>query len=153
MKISKCYFFLILLLLSCNATQEVAGSYIPSELDQKELIKYTQYLVQGKILYLERCANCHQESGKGFKRLYPPLAKADYLIKAGDRAACIIKNGLSGPILVNQITFNQPMPAQNDLSAIEVAEILTYIGNSWGNENGFFSVQQVEDTLSQCPVN
>lgn len=107
-------------------------------------------MVQGKKLYETYCSNCHQTDGKGFAKLYPPLAGADYLLDNLPAAACIIKNGMEGELEVNGVTYNQMMPANQSLTPLEIAEILTYISNSWGNESGLSNARDVSIWLNRC---
>jgi cytochrome c551 len=58
----------------------------------------------------------------------------------------MLKYGINGPMIVNNVEFNQPMPANPDLTDLEIAEILTYIGNTWGNEMGGFTLEEVQDS-------
>ncbi len=145
------YLFLFLslfLVLSCNSYQKPAESQFPKNLDEASKMKYTQYLIQGKILYTTNCTHCHQNSGEGFRKLYPALIESAALMDDMNPAACLIKYGTkSSRKASNQ---NIAMPAQADLSNLEIAEILTYIGNSWGNQSGFVSVSQVETLLVKC---
>jgi mono/diheme cytochrome c family protein len=142
--------FWIIIIGSCSTPSDQEGVYIPENLDRREKIRYQQYLVEGAQLYKKYCSNCHSNNGKGIGKLYPPLAKADYLMEDIGRAACNIKNGLKGEIIVNGIDYNMEMPATQGLSAIEIAEILTYVTNSWGNKNGFVSVKDVNSYLKEC---
>jgi mono/diheme cytochrome c family protein len=57
---------------------------------------------------------------------------------------------MEGSILVNGIDYNQPMPANEQLTDIEVAQILTYITNSWQNQSGYFPVSKVSTYLDNC---
>jgi len=112
-------------------------------------ILYQQYMVHGLRLYQEKCANCHQKNGAGLKRLIPPLIQADYLQDLV-KTACSIKNGLKGEIMVNGISYDQPMPAAG-LTDLEIAEIITYINNAWGNKGGLSHVNEVSKALAKCP--
>lgn len=113
-------------------------------------IKFRQYYLKGEQLYKQHCANCHQGNGKGFGLLYPPLDSSDFLLNFPDSALCIIRHGRSGPLSVNGKTYNQPMPASPTLTDIEIAELMTYITNSWSNEKGIFEVRKVTEILSGC---
>ena len=117
----------------------------------KEDIKLEQYLVEGQQLYLQHCSSCHQREGEGLARLFPPLNKSDYLDDNVEGVICIIRNGLEGPIVVNGVEFNQPMPANPRLTPLEIAEITTYVYNSWGRSEGLISVKEVEKVLKACP--
>ena len=113
-------------------------------------IKFRQYFLKGEQLYLQHCANCHQKNGKGFGLLYPPLDSSDYLTQYPDSVLCIIRNGVAGNLVVNGKTFNQPMPAFPTLTDIDIAQIATYIHNSWSNEGEFKDVKEVSEKLSLC---
>lgn len=141
---------LIISFFSCTSPSDQEGVYIPEDIGRREKIRYQQYLVQGATLYKTYCSNCHGLKGEGIGKLYPPLAKADYLMKDIGRSACIIKYGQKEEIYVNGIDYNMEMPANKELSSIEIAEILTYISNSWGNQNGFVSLQDVNKYLRNC---
>ena len=118
-------------------------------MDSRTKIRLKQYQVQGAKIYSTYCANCHQQDGKGLAALYPPLAGSDYLMADFNRAACIIKNGQAKEIEVNGVTYNQMMPA-NPLTNLEVAEVLTFIANAWGNEKGLVGVKEVDEWLKEC---
>ena len=90
---------------------------------------------QGKLLYEANCQNCHQADGQALAGLIPPLAGSDYLIINKDKLACIIRNGLDGEIIVNGVSYNQPMPANTLLTEIQISNIINYINNEWGNKN------------------
>ena len=120
-------------------------------MDSRTKLRFRQYMVQGKSLYLQHCANCHGQNGEGLAKLMPPLAKSDYLMADVERAACLIRHGLEGPIQVNGEEFNQRMEAHTELKDLQIAEIVTFITNSWGNENGLFSSKQATITFQNCP--
>lgn len=115
-----------------------------------EQVKFEQYLVEGQRLYQLHCANCHQTDGAGLGKLYPPLAGSDYMMDDVLRVSCIIKNGLSSEIKVNGVDYHQPMPAIPQLTELEIAEIITYTANSWGNKSGIVNVKNVNEALKKC---
>lgn len=86
----------------------------------------------GKATYMQTCFACHQGEGQGIANAFPPLAKSDYLNADVDRAIDIVLHGLTGEITVNGNKYNSVMTRQ-DLSDEEIANVLTYIYNSWGN--------------------
>ncbi len=131
-------------LWSCGTSGSQGG------MDRSTRIKFEQYLAKGESLYDVYCINCHQDRGQGLAQLYPPLAKSDYLLADIPRAACIIKNGQMKEIVVNGTTYHQMMPGLPSLTNLEIAEILTFVTNSWGNEAGLQSVKEVEKWLQNC---
>ncbi|GIV37240.1 MAG: hypothetical protein KatS3mg032_1619 [Cyclobacteriaceae bacterium] len=112
--------------------------------------KFKQYYLQGQLLYEKHCSNCHQPNGSGLKNLYPPLALSDFLKNNPEKTLCLMRHGLTGEVVVNNITFNQPMPGIPSLTDLEIAEIATYIYNSWGNKRGLVEVQEAERVLRSC---
>jgi mono/diheme cytochrome c family protein len=116
----------------------------------KSKIKFKQYYNNGKRLYVNHCSNCHQKDGSGLVRLYPPIQNSDYFILDFDRTICIIKNGLEGEIFVNSISFNQPMPANDKLTHLEIAELVTYLYSTWGDEHRMVQVEEVSKILNKC---
>lgn len=136
-----------LIIVACGGTSEKQEE--KSSLSSRDQIRLKQYQVQGAKIYATYCANCHQQDGKGLASLYPPLAGSDYLLEDMARAACIIKNGQSKEIVVNGVTYNQMMPG-NPITNLEIAEVLTFIGNAWGNEAGLIGVKDVDKWIDQC---
>ncbi len=140
-------FAFVLLFASCGGSSETSqNEEKPSSRDE---IRLKQYMVQGAKIYSTYCANCHQDDGKGLAALYPPLAGSDYLMENFARAACIIKNGQAKEIVVNGVTYSQLMPG-NPITNLEVAEVLTYVANSWGNEGGLMGVKDIDKWIDAC---
>lgn len=105
---------------------------------------------QGKVLYERQCARCHGADGKGFEKLYPPLAQADFLVNHQEELACIIWNGLQGKIVVNGQEYEQVMMGNRNLNSIEITNIINYINNDWGNETDYVTLKTVEAALNEC---
>lgn len=97
----------------------------------------------GKELYGRTCFACHQSEGQGVPNAFPPLAKSDFLNANPDRAINAVLHGLSGEITVNGKKFNNVMTSQN-LTDDEVADVLTYVYNSWGNNKTTISPAKVK---------
>jgi len=92
-------------------------------------------IANGKLVYANNCINCHMENGKGMEGSFPPVAKSDFLKRPPKDLINVILKGQSGEIKVNGIVYNLMMPAQDYLSDEEIADVLNYINNSWGNKN------------------
>ena len=114
----------------------------------QEKVKLEQYYIGGKEIFEKNCANCHQKDGKGLQNLYPPIAGSDYL-KYKSAVILAIKNGLTGEIIVNGKSYNQPMPANSHLQNLDIAEVVTYMYNEWGNEQKITTVEEVEKVLNK----
>ncbi len=108
-------------------------------------LSIAEQIKAGEVLYAGTCSVCHQTSGAGLPGVFPPLAKSDYLLANKRRAAEIVLNGLSGPVTVNGAAFNSVMPPMSQLNDDEVANILTYVLNTWGNKAGQVSAAEVAE--------
>jgi len=97
----------------------------------------------GQALFAGTCSTCHQADGKGMAGVFPPLAQSDYLAKGNDALIGVVLNGLSGPVTVNGQDYNSVMPPMSQLTDDEVANILTYTLNSWGNSGGRVAKDEV----------
>jgi nitrite reductase (NO-forming) len=92
-------------------------------------------IANGKNVYTNNCMNCHMEDGKGLESVFPPIAKSDFLKRPTKDLINVVLKGQSGEIKVNGVLYNGIMPAQDYLSDEEIADVLNYINNSWGNKN------------------
>lgn len=104
----------------------------------------------GANLYRLHCLNCHQEAGQGLKKLIPPLAGADFLVENQAALACIIREGMEGPIVVNGIAYDFPMPGNEVLSDYQIQQIIYFINQSWGNQLPPQSINEVKGYLEKC---
>ena len=97
----------------------------------------------GKQIYMQTCFACHQAEGQGIPNAFPPLAKSDYLNADVNRAISIILKGKTGEITVNGQKYNSVMTRQS-ISNDEIADVLTYVYNSWGNNKTNVTKSQVD---------
>ncbi len=97
----------------------------------------------GQALYSGTCSVCHQANGAGLQGVFPPLAKSDYLVADPKRAIGIVLNGMTGKLTVNGSEYNSVMPPMNQLNDDEVANILSYVLNSFGNSAGRITTEDV----------
>ena len=105
---------------------------------------------EGAVLYKKHCAKCHMEDGTGLEALYPPLAGSDMLKSMDVAAACVLRNGLQGPLVVNGVHYDMEMPPMPQLSGVEITNLLNYVHNAWGNERAYISLDQVQASLERC---
>jgi nitrite reductase (NO-forming)/hydroxylamine reductase len=98
---------------------------------------------RGEALYTKYCSGCHQATGQGMAGAFPPLAKSDYLTKDPQKAIEVVLKGLSGKITVNGVDYNNVMPNFSYMKDREVADVLNYVLNSWGNAGGGIAVGAV----------
>jgi cytochrome c551 len=112
--------------------------------------KFQQYFIQGEQLYEKNCSNCHQKNGVGLGLLYPPLNKSDFMDNHFEEVICIMRNGKDGELIVNGKSFNKQMKGISTLTDLEIAEIATYIYNTWERQHGIVEVQEASKILARC---
>ena len=102
-----------------------------------------QQIADGKVIYTKTCVACHQAQGQGMEGAFPPLAKSDFLNADVDRAIDIVLHGKQGEITVNGKKYNSVMTPQ-PLSVQEVADVLTYVYNTWDNSKKVVTPEMVQ---------
>jgi nitrite reductase (NO-forming) len=108
---------------------------------------------KGKSVYLQTCYVCHQPQGQGVPNQIPPLAKSDFLAsKDKDNIIRGVVAGRTGQITVNGKDYNGTMVSLAYLSDEQIANVLTYVRNSWGNAGDSVSVQDVARIRQEAPA-
>ena len=110
---------------------------------QKQEFDLKASIKRGKEVYIDQCLTCHMENGEGLEGLYPPLAKADYLMADSVRSIKQTLYGATGEMIVNGKTYNKEMKGI-DLTNEQASDVLNYIRNSWGNEGAAITPEAVE---------
>ncbi len=101
-------------------------------------------LERGKAVYSRTCIACHQPTGMGLPPVFPPLAGSEWVAKDASIAVRNIVNGMQGPITVKGVTYNSMMPPVAGLSDRDIADVVTYVANSWGNKGPSVTEAQVK---------
>ena len=132
MKFNSVLLVLLIFLFSCKKKNEEKVNYKNSE---KSVVSSSEKnsFQQWKKIYANKCAQCHLPNGKGIPNIYPPLAKSNWLTEKREESIRAVKYGLNGEISVNGKTFDNVMLPLN-LSDKEIAEVMNYVMNSWGNK-------------------
>jgi len=109
-----------------------------------------ELMAQGGQVYAATCTNCHQRDGMGLPNAFPPLAHSDFVTGDKERAEEVLLHGLKGEIEVNGQKFNAEMPVL-DLNDRQIAGVLTYVRNCFGNHGELVSVAEVAAARSGHP--
>jgi nitrite reductase (NO-forming) len=123
-----------------GAVQVIPGTppkALPAVLTKEERMQH------GQRVFTQICAACHQLNGLGIPAAFPPLAKSDFLMADKKRSIQAVVKGLQGKIVVNGTEWNGVMPALQ-LSDTDVANVLTYVRNAWGNEGEMVTPDEVK---------
>lgn len=101
---------------------------------------------RGAKVYKGNCSTCHQANGQGLSTIYPPLAKSDWLRNTPkEKVIEAVVYGLKGPIVVNGKKYNGVMnPLPSNYKDEDIAAVITYVYNSWGNPGTLVTVADVQ---------
>jgi mono/diheme cytochrome c family protein len=135
-----------LILLSLFSIVMISMIYSCQSADK---IQQDAYYVNGRDIYISHCQNCHGSKGEGLGELAPPLTDTVYMRNNKKQLACIIKNGLSSPVTVHGKTYEGKMPDFN-LANIDLAQLVVYLTNGFGHQQGMYTTEQVEQDLKNC---
>ncbi|MBC7916053.1 MAG: cytochrome c [Pyrinomonadaceae bacterium] len=128
----------------------LAGAILMQACQSEQELNYARYYTNGKQVYEQHCQNCHGNQGQGLAKLYPPLTDASFLKINKEKLSCIIKYGLNDTIIINNSSFTGQMPAESHLPDMDIAAVITYITNSFGNKQGLYDVSNAEAHIKAC---
>ena len=109
---------------------------------------------KGVAVFKTVCQTCHGADGNGVRSLAPPLNHSDWVNGDKNRLIPILLYGLSGPVMVNGTMYQPPdynadMPAignNKELSDEDIAQLLSFVRNSWGNKAAKISAADISET-------
>lgn len=104
----------------------------------------------GRRLFTSICSACHQPTGQGRPNLFPPLAGSDYLNADKNRAIKLVIYGRQGEVVVNGMKYNNNMPSF-PLTDQDIANVLTFVYNSFGNSGLEVTPEEVKFQRTQAP--
>lgn len=96
-----------------------------------------------KKAFETHCAACHQPTGKGMPGVFPPLAGNKRFLDDRARTLDVVINGVSGPLEVNGVKYNNAMPPMGHVKDDELAAALTHASTSWGNKGKIYTAADV----------
>ena len=103
-------------------------------------------IAKGRTTYRNLCMPCHQDAGQGLAGQFPPLAGSEWVLAEGPaRIIRVVLHGASGPIEVKGAQFNNAMvPWKDVLKDEDIAAVLSYVRNQWGNKAPIVVPDQVK---------
>ena len=131
--------------LNDRAVEPIPDNKAPTYLNQAEAALYEK---GAEIFEREGyCGTCHQTDGQGLETVgYPPLAGSEWVMIDTDRLIKLTLKGLYGPITVKGKLYDSKVPMtpyEGLMNDEEVAAVLTFVRNSWGNEGTTITSEQV----------
>lgn len=104
---------------------------------------------RGKIVYTASCLPCHQADGSGVPNMNPPVIQNSWVL--GSKTVLIqqILKGSNGKVEIDGEKFHNTMPAQAHLTNQQIADVLTYVRNSFGNKASIVTPAEVKVTRAK----
>jgi len=102
--------------------------------------------IEGAKVFESKCMICHQPDGNGISALFPPLAGSDYLLVDKQRALRNIRHGFNDSLTVNGIIYKKYKMPVPEITDQQLAYVMNYILNSWGNRGGLITLADITAT-------
>ena len=134
----------LLRLIDAHAKWPGRPGYEPLRDDRDWSTDERRILNRGAALYAN-CAGCHQQSGLGIRGFYPPLADSPLVIGSPEPLLAILLKGLEGPVTIQGVTYDQPMPPAPFQTDEELAAIASFIRSSFDNDGSFVTKEDVQN--------
>jgi glucose/arabinose dehydrogenase/mono/diheme cytochrome c family protein len=113
----------------------------------------------GRTVYSAYCVACHGAEGMGLPATGPPLVRSHWVLQDPGRLVRLVLDGMSGPFTVDGTTYDAPampgiMPGirATAFTDEQLADVLTYVRNSWGNRADAISPEFVSEVRATSPV-
>jgi len=117
------------------AAPAAAGAFVKASDEQMK---------RGLAVYSRTCIACHQPTGKGIPPVFPSIAETPIVVGNPELPIKFILQGLMGPITVGGMTYNSMMPPVAGVNDGDIADVLTYVRQSFGNKANPVTVEQVK---------
>ncbi len=133
--------FLLLTLLSCSEKSTKNTSTTNQDTESKSLQTMQEH--PGKRVYDQYCKACHLADGTGIRGMHPPLVNNKTVNGKADKLIEVTLKGKSGKIVIDGVEYNGIMPPHNHLTNNQIADVLTYIRQSFSNNSGPVTPEEV----------
>lgn len=153
----KCFIFSFLIgvsLFSCQNASEnkkvapVSQEKLATEISKNQPSSPAEKEHPGKVVYNKYCLTCHQADGSGVPGMHPPLGVGSWVGKDPNELIAIMMKGLSGKIEVNGEVYKNFMPSHAQLTDEQLADVLSYIRSSFGNNFEAVTPEMVQKVRS-----
>lgn len=101
-------------------------------------------VARGQIVYAKTCLTCHQADGSGVPMMNPPLTKTKWVLGSKTVLITQVLKGSVGTVEIDGDTFRNTMPPQPQLTDQQIADVLTYVRNTFGNKASIVTPAEVK---------
>ena len=104
---------------------------------------------RGELVYKSVCLTCHQADGGGVPRMNPPLIKTKWVLGDKTKLITLMLKGMNEPIEIEDEEYHNPMPPHAQLSDQQIADVLTFVRNSFGNKASAVTPTEVKSVRAK----
>ena len=104
---------------------------------------------RGQKVYVTHCMGCHQADGAGVPKMNPPLIKTKWVVGDKKELISVILKGMTDPIEIDDEEYHNPMPPLAHLTDQEIADVLTYVRNNFGNKASAVTPAEVKNVRTK----
>jgi mono/diheme cytochrome c family protein len=139
MKFIKAAIVLFIVLISCNCLKAQV-----KHASKSSRARLALSIANGQAVYTQNCATCHQVDGHGVQNMNPPLIQTTYVLGDKTKLIKIILNGFNEDVEINGNSYSNTMASHDFLKDQEIADVLTYIRNSFTNKASAVTLAMVK---------
>jgi mono/diheme cytochrome c family protein len=137
-------FVMVLLLMPCLLKAQTKKIVTKNVVTTSTSSSLKTSVARGQIVYTKICLTCHQVDGSGVPMMNPPLIKTKWVLGPKNILIRQVLKGSSGTVEIDGDTFRNTMPPQPQLTDLQIADVLTYVRNSFGNKASAVTVAEVK---------
>ena len=104
---------------------------------------------RGELVYKSVCLTCHQADGGGVPRMNPPLIKTKWVLGDKTKLITLMLKGMNEPIEIEDEEYHNPMPPHTELNDQQIADVLTFVRNSFGNKASMVTSSEVKSVRAK----
>lgn len=127
----------IILILAFSAVLMIAAQTKPKPVPKKNMDA-------GKKVYETYCLVCHQPDGAGVPRMNPPLIKTSFVLGDKKKLIGIVLKGMDEQVEIEGNYYTNVMAPHDFLADQDIADVLTYVRNSFGNKASIITAAEVK---------
>lgn len=135
--------FLIITALICSVV------YVLAQVKPSQVSTINASVARGELVYKKVCLSCHMMDGGGVPHLNPPLIQTAYVLGDKSKIIYIVLNGMADRVPIEDDYYSNNMAAHTDLNNRQIADVLTYVRNSFGNKASAVTVAEVKAVRSK----
>lgn len=138
-------YWVVIVMIACMLSFQMLPKKSQSPKDLPTSFSMAASMKRGKMIYLQKCLSCHQVDGGGVPHLNAPLAGATAVL-ANDKTKIIqiVLNGMKERVALDGKFYGNNMDSHKDLSNQQIADVLTYVRNSWTNKASAVTAAEVK---------